>query len=117
MNDDLELDKQRMAALRDVWSNPKNDAETRLRSCKECLDLAEKYGVDVRAMLAPYAREMAATAMTEQREAVAALDTGELTKEKLVEASRAVTFASHVLQTLLENYLPALDGTSTGNPP
>ncbi|QJC78219.1 hypothetical protein [Pseudomonas umsongensis] len=109
------LDKQRMEALRDAWRNPKNDVETQLRSCAECLDLCEKYGVDLRELLATFLTEMVEIAMTRQREAVAALDTGELTKEKLVKASEAVTLASKILETLMQGHT-ALDGTSTGNP-
>ncbi|UPK87343.1 hypothetical protein [Pseudomonas sp. A2] len=100
MND---LDKQRMDALRDVWRNPKTDPDTKLHCFAEFVELAKKYGVDVRAMLAPYAEEMARIVMAEQREAVAALDVGELTKEKLVDASRKVAFASEVLDLWLRD--------------
>ncbi|MNM37108.1 hypothetical protein D3C81_478310 [compost metagenome] len=94
MND---LDKQRMDALRDVWYNPKTNPDTRLHCFAEFAELAKKYGVDVRAILAPFAEEMIEAVMADQREAVAALDIGELTKEKLVEASRKVAYASEVL--------------------
>ncbi|MDD2135657.1 hypothetical protein [Pseudomonas kurunegalensis] len=109
MND---LDKQRMYALRDVWGNPKTDQDTKLSCFAEFVELAKKYGVDVRAMLAPFAEEMIRAAIADQREAVAALDDGELTKEKLVEASRKVALASELLGLWVQDR-----NVSTGNPP
>ncbi|PWY43396.1 hypothetical protein [Pseudomonas sp. RW405] len=113
MND---LDKQRFEALRDVWRNPKADIETKLNAWGECFDLAEKHGVDVRALAAPYLEGMLDNAMAWQREAVAALDEGELTKEKLVKAYQATILAADMLRALRGSNT-ALDGVSTGNPP
>lgn len=109
MND---LDKQRMDALRDVLRNPKTDPDTKLNCYVESIELAKKYGVDVRAMMAPFAEEMIRAAIADQREAVAALDDGELTKEKLVEASRKVALASELLGLWIQDR-----NVSTDSPP